>query len=122
MHAAHERIVYERLKRSLLGDSIAAQPLLIPLAFAATPQEIATAEAQAAALHALGLEIGALSADESCGALASRRRWPAPTSSRWRARCSPSWRYTTRAGCSSARRTSCCRRMACHGAVRANRS
>jgi DNA mismatch repair protein MutL len=62
MHAAHERIVYERLKRSLLADSIAAQPLLIPLAFAATPQEIATAEAQAAALHALGLEIGALSA------------------------------------------------------------
>jgi DNA mismatch repair protein MutL len=62
MHAAHERIVYERLKRSLLADSIAAQPLLIPLAFAATPQEIATAEAQGQALHALGLEIGALSA------------------------------------------------------------
>ena len=61
MHAAHERIVYERLKRSLLTDSIVAQPLLIPLAFAATPQEIATAEAQGEALHALGLEIGALS-------------------------------------------------------------
>jgi DNA mismatch repair protein MutL len=61
MHAAHERIVYERLKRALLAGTIAAQPLLIPLAFAATPQEIATAEAQSAALHALGLELGVLS-------------------------------------------------------------
>ena len=61
MHAAHERIVYERLKRSLLAESIAAQQLLIPLAFAATPQEIATAEAQGAALRRLGLEIDALS-------------------------------------------------------------
>jgi DNA mismatch repair protein MutL len=57
MHAAHERIVYERLKTQLDGAAIASQPLLIPATFAATPQEIATAEACAAVLPALGLEI-----------------------------------------------------------------
>jgi len=57
MHAAHERIVYERLKTQLEGASISSQPLLIPATFAATPQEVATAEACAAVLPALGLEI-----------------------------------------------------------------
>jgi DNA mismatch repair protein MutL len=63
MHAAHERIVYERLKQQLRTPAdgrpatLASQPLLIPATFAATPQEVATAEAAAAALAALGLEI-----------------------------------------------------------------
>jgi len=62
MHAAHERIVYERLKASLGNSAIESQPLLIPATFAATPQEIATAEAQADNLHALGLDVTPLSA------------------------------------------------------------
>jgi len=62
MHAAHERIVYERLKRQIDTDRIASQPLLIPATFAATPQEIATAETCAAALQTLGLEITPFSA------------------------------------------------------------
>lgn len=57
MHAAHERIVYERLKTQLDGASITSQPLLIPATFAATPQEVATAEACANVLPSLGLEI-----------------------------------------------------------------
>ncbi len=58
MHAAHERIVYERLKSQLdTAASISSQPLLIPATFAATPQEVATAEASEQALKALGLEI-----------------------------------------------------------------
>ncbi|WP_119154700.1 DNA mismatch repair endonuclease MutL [Caldimonas tepidiphila] len=61
MHAAHERIVYEQLKASLGAQRIEAQPLLIPATFAATPQEVATAEAQAEALLALGLELTPLS-------------------------------------------------------------
>jgi DNA mismatch repair protein MutL len=61
MHAAHERIVYERLKTSLGQAQIESQPLLIPATFAATPQEIATAEAQGATLRTLGLDISALS-------------------------------------------------------------
>jgi DNA mismatch repair protein MutL len=57
MHAAHERIVYERLKTQMDTASIASQPLLIPATFAASPQEVATAEAAADTLQALGLEI-----------------------------------------------------------------
>ena len=57
MHAAHERIVYERLKNQLDGARITSQPLLIPATFAATAQEVATAEASAEILHTLGLEI-----------------------------------------------------------------
>lgn len=62
MHAAHERIVYERLKAQLGNDQpIASQPLLIPATFAATPQEVATAEAQADTLRELGLEVAPFS-------------------------------------------------------------
>jgi DNA mismatch repair protein MutL len=60
MHAAHERIVYERLKNQLDStDSavIASQPLLIPATFAATAQEIDTAQSAAETLQTLGLEI-----------------------------------------------------------------
>ncbi|MEJ6023843.1 DNA mismatch repair endonuclease MutL [Ramlibacter sp. PS4R-6] len=62
MHAAHERIVYERLKRQMDSDRIASQPLLIPATFAATPQEVATAEACGDALQQLGIEITPFSA------------------------------------------------------------
>ena len=57
MHAAHERIVYERLKNQIDGARITSQPLLIPATFAATPHEVATAESAAAVLQRLGLEI-----------------------------------------------------------------
>ncbi len=64
MHAAHERIVYERLKNQLRLTApdgtvhpLASQPLLIPATFAATPTEVATAEAHTETLHTLGLEI-----------------------------------------------------------------
>ena len=57
MHAAHERIVYERLKLGVAGRTIDAQPLLVPATFAATAQEIATAQAQGDELRGLGLEI-----------------------------------------------------------------
>ena len=57
MHAAHERILYERLKQQMDSAHISSQPLLIPATFAATPQEVATAEASADTLQLLGLEI-----------------------------------------------------------------
>ncbi len=60
MHAAHERIVYERLKAEARATGIAAQPLLIPASFAATRLEIATAEARQPDLHALGLDLSPL--------------------------------------------------------------
>ena len=64
MHAAHERIVYERLKTQMdtrNGASIASQPLLIPATFAASPQEVATAQACAETLNTLGLDISPFS-------------------------------------------------------------
>ena len=61
MHAAHERIVYEKLKTQVDAHAVTSQPLLIPATFAATPQEVATAEACAATLATLGMEITAFS-------------------------------------------------------------
>jgi DNA mismatch repair protein MutL len=63
MHAAHERVVYERLKATLGERALQAQPLLIPLSFAATPAEMAAAQQHAQALLDLGLDVSALSAN-----------------------------------------------------------
>ena len=58
MHAAHERIVYERLKaQAATAARIPSQPLLIPATFAATAHEVACAEAHADTLATLGLEV-----------------------------------------------------------------
>jgi len=62
MHAAHERIVYERLKSQIDDSRLASQPLLIPATFAATAQEVATAEAHVETLVKLGLDIAPFSA------------------------------------------------------------
>jgi DNA mismatch repair protein MutL len=59
MHAAHERIVYERLKRSL-EDRVPVQPLLVPAPFAASPLEAAAVDEHAATLDRLGFAISAL--------------------------------------------------------------
>jgi len=63
MHAAHERIVYEGLKRQwdAAAATLPSQPLLLPATFAATALELATAEAQQEALQRLGLEIAPFS-------------------------------------------------------------
>ena len=61
MHAAHERIVYEQLKTKG-GTALQSQPLLVPVTFAASAAEIATAQASGAALQELGLDVSPLSA------------------------------------------------------------
>ena len=57
MHAAHERISYERLKRAQEGEGIRALPLLVPMVLAVSEREAAAAEEHAKALAALGFEI-----------------------------------------------------------------
>ena len=57
MHAAHERIVYERLKAGAATHDMPTQALLIPATFAATPAEHALVETHAETLRALGLDV-----------------------------------------------------------------
>ncbi|MCG3190365.1 MAG: DNA mismatch repair protein MutL [Burkholderiaceae bacterium] len=119
MHAAHERIVYEQLK-SRGAAALQAQPLLVPVTFAASPAEVAGALSGADALAALGLDVAPLSA----GTLAIRSR-PA-------ALPDADLVELTRAVLAELAETDSTRvvqrarddllaTMACHGAVRANR-
>ncbi|MDR1853553.1 MAG: DNA mismatch repair endonuclease MutL, partial [Azoarcus sp.] len=56
MHAAHERILYERLKSVLDGDP-AVQRLLVPVVFGASQIEMATAEFRSESLRHMGFEV-----------------------------------------------------------------
>jgi DNA mismatch repair protein MutL len=57
MHAAHERIVYEKLKRQLDARAMPQQRLLIPQVFAASALDVAAAEEHAGTLAAIGLDL-----------------------------------------------------------------
>ena len=61
MHAAHERICYEKLKRQMDASRIPTQQLLIPLVFSVNPLEMAAFEEHEAELQSLGLDVGAAS-------------------------------------------------------------
>lgn len=61
MHAAHERIVYEKLKMALGEEQVPTQHLLIPVTFFANELEIATAQENEALLTTLGFDIHAVS-------------------------------------------------------------
>ena len=63
MHAAHERVVYERLKRDLDGTGTSVQNLLIPMTFRASAGERAAAESHTSTLQALGLDLTPLAAE-----------------------------------------------------------
>ncbi|HGM6374003.1 TPA: DNA mismatch repair endonuclease MutL [Stenotrophomonas maltophilia] len=57
MHAAHERIGYERLKNAHDGIGLQWQPLLVPITLAVGEREADTAESEAETLAALGFEV-----------------------------------------------------------------
>ncbi|MBV5330877.1 DNA mismatch repair endonuclease MutL, partial [bacterium] len=57
MHAAHERILYEKLKTALDSRQVATQALLIPAVFAADALDVAASEEHAEALHELGFDV-----------------------------------------------------------------
>jgi DNA mismatch repair protein MutL len=59
MHAAHERITYERLK-TVENARLPVQPLLVPATFAAEPLEMATVEENGDTLATLGFSMSAL--------------------------------------------------------------
>ncbi|HEU0162900.1 MAG TPA: DNA mismatch repair endonuclease MutL [Rhizomicrobium sp.] len=62
-HAAHERLVYERMKKALAGGGVARQPLLIPEVVELDPTEVSRLDARAAELAELGLVIEAFGPD-----------------------------------------------------------
>jgi DNA mismatch repair protein MutL len=55
MHAAHERITYERLKASRASEGVRSQPLLVPQAMAVSQREVRLASDHAALFSDLGL-------------------------------------------------------------------
>ncbi len=57
MHAAHERITYERMKQAWGGEGIRRQPLLVPESMAVTPKEAGLVDEHRETLHSLGLEL-----------------------------------------------------------------
>jgi DNA mismatch repair protein MutL len=57
MHAAHERIGYEKLKAAHDGVGVRVQPLLVPRAVAVSTRETEIAEREAATLAQLGFEV-----------------------------------------------------------------
>jgi DNA mismatch repair protein MutL len=120
MHAAHERIVYERLKAAS-HVRMPVQPLLVPATFAAEPIEVATVEENAAALDALGFAITALGP-----ATLAVRGVPAPLSDADAAALARAVLHEIREFGSTqvltARRDELLSTMACHGSVRANRN
>lgn len=57
MHAAHERITYERMKRALEAQDLKSQPLLVPVSLAVSQKEAALAETHSGELQQLGLQV-----------------------------------------------------------------
>ncbi len=57
MHAAAERVTYERLKKSLDAKDLPVQPFLIAQVFRVTPAEVATIEAHKDELLAFGIDV-----------------------------------------------------------------
>ena len=117
MHAAHERIVYERLKAMPSGSM---QQLLEPLALQASALELETLQAQQGLLHDLGFSLSVLS-EQSMAV----RGLPVLLA---QAQVEPLVRQTlaelAQHGLSSLmeeKRNALLATMACHGAVRANR-
>jgi DNA mismatch repair protein MutL len=120
MHAAHERIVYERLK-SAAQTRMPVQPLLVPATFAAEALDIATAADSADTLDALGFAMSALGP----GTLAIRGV-PAPLSDADPVALARAVLHEIReyggTQVLTAHRDELLSTMACHGSVRANRS
>jgi DNA mismatch repair protein MutL len=121
MHAAHERIVYEKLKAGLDSRAIATQRLLIPATMVVSALEGAAAEDCREALEALGFDMAALSPTT-----VAVRGIPAPLSAADPAALARDvLREIAEFGATrvlTEHRDEMLATMACHAAVRANRA
>jgi DNA mismatch repair protein MutL len=64
MHAAHERIVYERMKLHAEQEGIISQPLLVPLTLNVSKSEAALVENEAEEMSRFGLKLERLSHEQ----------------------------------------------------------
>ena len=119
MHAAHERIVYEKLKTAFDRQQMPTQPLLIPVTFSADTLDVATAEEEQEALHQLGFELAPISTNT----LAVRAMPAMLKQARAEAAAREVLHELREFGASRAlteRRNELLATLACHSAVRAN--
>jgi DNA mismatch repair protein MutL len=120
MHAAHERIVYERLKAAF-AERVPVQPLLVPATFAAEALEVAAVAEHGDALDALGFDVSPIGPSTL-----AVRGIPAPLKDADAASLARAVLHDIReyggTRALDARRDELLATMACHGAVRANRS
>ena len=121
MHAAHERIVMEKLKKNLDAGAVQRQRLLVPAVLAAQALDIATAEENHEVLERLGLELAVSGPNEL-----SVRAAPAPLAAGDIPGLARDVLREIRefggSGALAARQNELLATMACHAAVRANRT
>ncbi|MBI3523483.1 MAG: DNA mismatch repair endonuclease MutL [Betaproteobacteria bacterium] len=120
MHAAHERILYERLKNAL-EETSKVQQLLIPALFTASSTEMATAEEHAAVLVKLGFELAAAGPQQLTVRAVPALLANASVVDLVRALLADLKEFPA-SQVIEARRNELLSTMACHGAVRAHRS
>ena len=121
MHAAHERINYERLKAAA-DKNLSVQPLLVPVTFRVTGEEMGTFEEYGDALASLGLEVTA--AGEAALAVralpAVLAREKTDVEKLVTSVLADLAQYGT-STLTKEMRNKCLATMACHGSIRANR-
>jgi len=120
-HAAHERLVYERLKRQMTERGVPAQALLMPEIVTLTTTEAAQVSARAGELAELGLMVEPFGGDA-----VAIRATPAPLGAVNAAALLrdilDEWADQGESGAVAARVDAVLSRMACHGSVRAGRA
>ncbi len=124
MHAAHERILYEQIKTAFDARAVASQPLLIPVVFAATGLEMATAEEAGPALGEMGFAIAPVSPTHLALRALPAMLKDADGECLAREVLKDLHEFGlsgVKGGAMNARRNELLATLACHGAVRANR-
>jgi len=120
MHAAHERILMEKLKLNLDAGAIERQSLLVPAVFRAEALDVATAEDNRAALERLGLELTVAGPNELAVRAAPALLAGGDVAALARSLLAELREFGA-AQVLAARQNELLGTMACHAAVRANR-